>query len=145
MSLTRVVPAAVPSLRHSSRPCTPSSATKNRVPFTTSRIMGSEPLAVMLLLMSVRRVVPAAVPSLRHNSRPLRSKADKNNVPSTSVRLSGEEHSELTRTVPAAVPSLRHNPRPCVPSSAEKNNVPLTFVRELGEELELRPLLLTKG
>ena len=42
MSLTRAVPAAVPSLFHSSAPCMPSSAVKNSVPFTSVRLLGSE-------------------------------------------------------------------------------------------------------
>ena len=37
MSLTRTVPAAVPSLFHSSSPCVPSSAVKNSVPLTFVR------------------------------------------------------------------------------------------------------------
>ena len=37
MSLTRTVPAAVPSLFHSSLPCVPSSAVKNSVPLTFVR------------------------------------------------------------------------------------------------------------
>jgi hypothetical protein len=37
MSLTRAVPAAVPSLFHSSLPCVPSSAGKKSVPRTLAR------------------------------------------------------------------------------------------------------------
>ena len=40
MSLTRTVPAAVPSLFHSSRPFVPSSAVKNSVPLTSVRLLG---------------------------------------------------------------------------------------------------------
>ena len=40
MSLTRTVPAAVPSLFHSSAPCVPSSAAKNSVPLTFVRSLG---------------------------------------------------------------------------------------------------------
>ena len=43
MSLTRTVPAAVPSLFHSSSPFVPSSAVKNSVPFTFVRLLGLEP------------------------------------------------------------------------------------------------------
>ena len=40
MSLTRTVPAAVPSLFHSSCPFVPSSAVKNSVPLTFVRLPG---------------------------------------------------------------------------------------------------------
>ena len=42
MSLTRTVPAAVPSLFHSSLPCVPSLAVKNSVPLTLVRLRGDE-------------------------------------------------------------------------------------------------------
>src|ERR671932_700795 len=67
MSLTRVVPAAVPSLFHSSPPCTPSSAAKNSVPFTSAMLPGDEP-TVRVPLMSLTSAVPAAVPSDFHRS-----------------------------------------------------------------------------
>ena len=40
MSLTRTVPAAVPSLFHSSAPFVPSLAVKNSVPLTFVRLLG---------------------------------------------------------------------------------------------------------
>src|SRR3972149_11645541 len=43
MSLTRTVPASVPSLFHSSRPAEPSSAGKNSVPLTSSPSNGDDP------------------------------------------------------------------------------------------------------
>src|SRR5262249_4238121 len=64
-SLTRVVPAAVPSPFHNSEPVVPSSAVKNSVPFTTVRLLGSEPKVEPPGgggLMYLMRVVPAAVP-----------------------------------------------------------------------------------
>src|SRR5262245_14462892 len=42
MSLTRAVPAAVPSLFHSSKPWSPSSARKKSVPFALTRLIGLE-------------------------------------------------------------------------------------------------------
>ena len=45
MSLTRTVPAAVPSLFHSSSPVVPSLAAKNSVPLTFVRWMGDELVA----------------------------------------------------------------------------------------------------
>src|SRR5436305_1332092 len=45
MSLTSTVPPAEPSLFHSSRPCTPSFATENKVPLTLVSPPGYEPPA----------------------------------------------------------------------------------------------------
>ena len=88
MSLTRAVPAAVPSLFHSSQPCVPSSAEKNSVPLTFVRSLGSKRAAAGS--MSLTRTVPAAVPSLFHSSHPcVPSLAAKNSVPLTFVRLLG--------------------------------------------------------
>ena len=42
MSLTKTVPAAVPSLFHNSPPCVPSLARKYKVPFTFVRSVGLE-------------------------------------------------------------------------------------------------------
>src|SRR5262245_16473503 len=119
MSLTRTVPAAVPSLFHNSRPFTESSVEKARVPLTLVRLEGIE--LPDPGRMSLTRTVPAAVPSLFHNSKPLaESRATKYSVPLTPVRLAKVNGNEslgpgtmsLTRTVPAAVPSLFHNSTP---------------------------------
>src|SRR5262249_1143546 len=95
-SLTRVVPASVPSLFHSSHPCVPSSALKNSVPLTFVRWRGPElPLPV---LMSLTSTVPASVPSLFHSSCPcLPSSAARNSVPLTLVREMGSELLTTTR------------------------------------------------
>ena len=86
--LDQTVPAAVPSLFHSSTPCVPSSAAKNSVPLTFVRSLGYE--LALPGLMSLTRTVPAAVPSLFHSSCPcVPSSAAKNSVPLTFVRLSG--------------------------------------------------------
>ena len=90
MSLTRTVPASVPSLFHSSLPLTPSSAEKNSVPPTAVRSSMSEPEPPGS--MSLTRTVPAAVPSLFHSSSPCSpSLARKNSVPPTAVRRNGLE------------------------------------------------------
>src|SRR4051812_40570662 len=62
MSLTRTVPASVPSLLHSSVPWTPSSAVKYIVPFTRVSCEGDESPGT---LMSVRREAAGA---RRHSS-----------------------------------------------------------------------------
>src|SRR5262249_4249747 len=68
-SLTSTVPAAVPSLFHSSRPCVPSSAVKNSLPLTSVSHQGYE--VALPGLRSLTSTVPAARPSLFHSSRPL--------------------------------------------------------------------------
>ena len=88
MSLTRVVPAAVPSLFHSSVPWLPSSAAKNSVPFTFVRLLGED--EALPALMSLTRTVPAAVPSLFHSSVPcVPSLAAKNSVPLDVRQVAG--------------------------------------------------------
>src|SRR5262245_34088456 len=135
MSLTRVVPAVVPLLFHSSFPLVPSSATKNSVPFTSVRYPGKTPSGTKFLT----RVVPAAVPSLFHKPAPcVLSEPVKNSVPLTLV--SQLSPTSLTSTVPAAVPSLLHNP-PRTPSKSEKNRVPLRLVSHTGTELALPGLM----
>src|SRR5439155_1025445 len=95
MSVSRAVPAPVPSLFHSSSPCAGSLAKKKRVPFTFVRSPGSESLAVGsgsmgLGLMSFTRTVPSGVPSVFQSSRPvIPSSAAKNRVPFTSAMLCG--------------------------------------------------------
>ena len=80
------MPAAVPSLFHSSRPFVPSLAEKNSVPFTFVRLTGPPELGPGL--MSFTSTVPAAVPSLFHSSSPfVPSLAAKKSVPFTFVRI----------------------------------------------------------
>src|SRR5262249_19792556 len=123
MSATIVVPAAVPSLLHSSRPCTPSSALKNRFPLMLIR-SGEDPS--LPGRMSLTIVVPAAEPSLFQSSPPwIPSFAAKYSVPLTFVRYEGSLSPLpgygggkgsgwmfLTRTVPASVPLLFHSSCP---------------------------------
>ena len=84
ISLTRTVPAAVPSLFHSSLPVSGWKALKKSVPLIfRSRATPAEPAPGT---MSLTRTVPAAVPSLFHSSLPVSGrKALKKRVPSTSV------------------------------------------------------------
>src|SRR5262245_35017918 len=90
MSLTRVVPAAVPSLRHCSAPAVPSFHDKNSFPLKSLRHEAFDP--PLPGRMSLTRVVPAAVPSLFHSSHPCApSSAVKNRVPLTFVSPPGDE------------------------------------------------------
>ena len=121
MSLTITVPAAVPSLFHSSRPFVPSSALKKSMPPTAV----SAPILLSFKpgAMSFTITVPAAVPSLFHSSRlmlPSASLALKYSVLPTGVKslklpdtmLPGLMF--LTGTVPAAVPSVFQSTCPLV-------------------------------
>src|SRR6266545_1866513 len=90
MSLTMVVPLAVPSLFQSSVPFVPSLAVKRRVPFMFVRDWGealAEPGQI-----SFTRDVPLAVPSLFQSSVPITpSLAAQKRVPFTFVRNWGAE------------------------------------------------------
>ncbi len=89
-SVTRLVPAAVPSLFHTSDPNDGSEALKYRVPLTFVRSPGSMPS--LSGVMSLIRFVPDAVPSLFHSSvLPAASVAMKNSVPLTAVKSWGFE------------------------------------------------------
>src|SRR5271165_2749234 len=66
MSLTSRVPAALPSLFHSCRPWTPSSAEKKSVPSTTPSAAGYELKGPGKMSLTI--IVPAAVPSLVHGA-----------------------------------------------------------------------------
>src|SRR5687767_3900108 len=67
-SLTSVVLASDPVVRHNSEPPVPSLPAKYSTPLTSVRLVGfDEPVPG---LMSRSRNVPSAVPSLRHNSVP---------------------------------------------------------------------------
>src|SRR5438874_2471618 len=114
MSLTSLVPAAVPSDLHGSRPWVGSVAVKKTLPpmSVSSRRLGSPPPG----LMSLTSLVPAAVPSDLQSSRPCPGSVQdlqgashsaplKKSVPATSVRYRGLAGSLSTSFVPAAVPS----------------------------------------
>ena len=89
MSLTRTVPASVPSVFHSSRPWVPSSAVKNSVPPTSVRYVGPLYSPSSPGSMSLTRTVPASVPSDFHSSRPwVPSSAVKNRVPPDAGQVS---------------------------------------------------------
>src|SRR5262249_39944608 len=70
MSRTKNVSETLPfpSLRHSSRPWTPSSAEKNRSPLNAISSVGFEPVGPRLMSRTI--CVPARVPSLTHSSWP---------------------------------------------------------------------------
>ena len=107
MSLTRVVPAVVPSLFHSSVPVSLPPALKYKLPFMLNS-------ADALLFSCFTMVVPAVVPSLFHKfcpPKPRALSARKNSVPLTLVRLEIEKplicgSKSLTTVVPAVVPSV---------------------------------------
>ena len=99
MSVTSLVPAAVPSLFHSSPPWMPSLAARNSLPWNGVRLPGDEPLAPSR--MSLTSLVPADVPSVFHSSRPWTpSSAMKNSVEPTTVRLLGCGARRAGRDVP---------------------------------------------
>ena len=142
MSLTITVPAAVPSLFHSSSPFTPSLAQEEQRAVDVgqfARIAVGRPGTDVL-----DQRVPAAVPSLFHSSKPLvPSLALKNSVPLTFRKLSrldGEISGfaiaahRIEHPVPASVPLVSHSFKPLMPSLATKNSVLFTFVRNLGTQ-----------
>ena len=71
MSLTRTVPASVPSLFHSSRPLIAVVGREEQRAAHRRQVAGDEPNGPVPGLMSLTRTVPAAVPSLFHSSRPV--------------------------------------------------------------------------
>src|SRR5881396_626657 len=111
MSLTRIVPASVPSLFHSSQPAFGSNPEKKIVPSTLAsgpfRPPAPRPGPGQTSFTST---VPASVPSLFHSSQPVSgANAMKYSTPPASVsQLGPDEHRPgqmfLTSTVPSAVP-----------------------------------------
>ena len=95
MSLTRTVPAAVPSLFHSSRPCAPSSAVKYSVPstFVRSRGIRSRPPGLMSLPARCR----PSVPSLFHSSSPCTPSSAREVQRAVHVRQRRRSRSRLRR------------------------------------------------
>src|SRR5262249_628004 len=138
MSLKREVPAVVPSVFHSSKPCTPSFAAKKKLPATPTPLKNSnespepkdpgEPGQI-----SFKRNVPASVPSVRQTSHPwAASLARKYMIPSSSAcfqtspssstnELNGPPRMSLTITVPASVPSVLQSSHSWTPSFARKS------------------------
>ena len=124
MSLTRTVPAAVPSLFHSSRPWVPSSAVKNRMPLDVGQVVrdGAVGAGVDVLdqvgagggavalpqLDAVRAVVGGEVEHA----------VDVGQVDEGGAVAAGVD--VLDQAVPAVVPSLFHSSRPWLPSLAVK-------------------------
>ena len=134
MSVTMTVPAAVPSLFHSSMPFVPSLAVKKSVPSTFVRLLGLSRRVDVL-----DQQVPAAVPSLFHSSYAVRAVVGREEQravdvrPGSGIRAAAAgvdvlDHARCRR----AVPSLFHSSTPLVPSLAAKNSVPFTSVRLRG-------------
>ncbi len=69
MSLTRRVPASVPSVTHSSEPVIPLFAANRPLPSPTAKTVFR--LVLPLAVMSLTRWVPASVPSVTHSSVPV--------------------------------------------------------------------------
>src|SRR5262249_53722303 len=93
MSATSTVPSAVPSLLHTSGPCSPSSATKQTVlPTLISRALTGLSEPPLPGLMSLTRAVLVAVPSLVHSSGPWTpSSATKKSLLFTTTKCEGLE------------------------------------------------------
>ena len=67
-SFSRTVPVLVPSLFHSSCPCTPSFAVKTTESPRLAKSAGYDPAVAFVMFLT--RTVPASVPSLFHSSVP---------------------------------------------------------------------------
>src|SRR5205814_213044 len=104
MSSTIAVPAGVPSLDHSSLPCTPSSAANRKV--VASWLAGSSSVDSGAKACSDR--VPALVPSLRNSSTAVPLLASKTAPPQRRYERVSEGGQDATSRVPAALPSLDH-------------------------------------
>ena len=70
MSATIAVPAAVPSVTHSSLPCIPSLAVNSDRPVAQRGETDADQSTPDPGLMSATSAVPAAVPSVTHSSEP---------------------------------------------------------------------------
>ena len=143
MSLTRAVPASVPSLFHSSGRASRRWPRSKNVPptFAVENVLGTRPLCpgrVMSLTQRGAGRRPVARPQLaavagrrRHGRGACRQRPSTHGVggqpPGVDVLR--------RRAVPAAVPSLVHSSRPVTPSSATKNSRPAhrRQAREIGE------------
>ena len=90
MSLTSTVPAAVPSLFHSSSPLVPSLAMKNSVPSTSVRLCGSRTGGARTDVLHQHRARGGAV-ALPQLVAVGAVASRKNSVPPTSVRYRGYE------------------------------------------------------
>ena len=131
MSATRTVPAAVPSVRQSSRPLTPSSAVKKSTPPIAQPTTGSLPPWPGRRSATIS--VPRWVPSLFQSSEPFTpSLAPKkaSRSPAT-VQTDPPGHEEagpglMSRTsfVPAREPSDHQSSCPVSPASASKSTPP---------------------
>src|SRR5262245_52785687 len=114
MSLTRKVPASVPSLCHSSNPALDEATKKILSPSATAP-PGEESDVKILGLTSLIKAVPPAVPSVLHGSpRCSASLATKKTTPLTAAKPDGDELDAPGRmsarsAVPSSVPSALHS------------------------------------
>jgi hypothetical protein len=133
-SASRTVPAVVPSLVHSSRPCVPSSAPKTSRP--PRSIISNTKECAGPGWMSFTSAVPASVPSVLHSSSPVSGvRATKNRRPPLATHGASPsvvQGRSVTRTVPAVVPSVRQICRPWPPLSAGKNTAPAKSAKRPG-------------
>src|SRR6266581_4183787 len=129
MSFTCIVPAPVPSVLHSSRPVTPSSAENSSALFKTVKAFGAP--KVVLLMPFTCTVLPAT--SVFHSSTAATpSLAEKYKALLNTVSPETRETAP-TRTVPAA--SVFHSSAPATPpSSAEKYKALSNTMNPDGEE-----------
>ena len=102
-SRTRCVPSWVPSLVHSSRPWTPSTAVKKSLLPTAVRSSGDDGEEPRRMSLTMR--VPAGVPSVFHSSRPwMPSVALKKSVPATLTRSLGADEPPGSMSLKRAAP-----------------------------------------
>src|SRR6266568_2930643 len=129
MSFTCTVPPGVPSVLHSSRPLTPSSAENSSALFKTVKAFGAP--KVVLLMPFTCTVLPAT--SVFHSSTAATpSLAEKYKALLNTVSPETRETAP-TRTVPAA--SVFHSSAPATPpSSAEKYKALSNTMNPCGEE-----------
>ena len=134
------VPAAVPSLVHSSRPCAPSSAEKKSAPPCATRCIGGEARRDPLT-----GTVPAAVPSLRHSSWSTPGWSPKNRRRPTAVsslRVARRRRRARCRGRARCRRRCRRCARargPSAPSSAAKKSAPPIAVRARSGSEDVRP------
>src|SRR6185369_694345 len=108
MSLTTTVPAAVPSVFHSSRPVPAVVAEKKATP--PARVSWYGVLDEDPGTMSSTWVVPPRVPSVRHSSSPFAPKPRKRSVPPSGTGGLSRATGAPSDWVPAVVPSLVQGP-----------------------------------
>ena len=150
-SVTRAAPAAVPSVRQSSRPCAPSLAAKyTRPPNGTRFVAPPEPPEPPKpphpsRQTSASRRVLAGSPLVTQSDRrsPPPSAAGNRRRSPRTWSWSGSEYrlpngsscaKSVTRCVPAAVPSLVHSSEPCASLATKKIRSPTALSQYVEEK-----------